>query len=84
MTPLLPSVTWQKHVMEYWWESSTFTAIPPTSASDVMGQHNEIEDITFGVTLKKITKRKQSCKGKDNVSSFLFTFYCTVIYPMSA
>ena len=40
--PLLLSVTWQQNVMEYWWEVSTSTVIPPTSASDVMGQHNEI------------------------------------------
>ena len=37
--PLLPSVTWQQNVTEYWWEGSTSTAIPPTSTSDTMGQH---------------------------------------------
>jgi len=35
--PLLPSVTWQPHIMEYWWESSTPTAVSPTSASDIVG-----------------------------------------------
>ena len=39
---LLPSVTWQQHVMEYWREGSTSTAIPPIAASDVMGQRNKI------------------------------------------
>jgi len=27
---LLPSVIWQKNVMEYWWEGFTSLAIPPT------------------------------------------------------
>jgi len=45
--PLLPSVTWQQHVTEYWWEVSTSTAIPPTSASDVMDQRNKIGGIIF-------------------------------------
>ena len=36
--PLLPSVTQQQHVMEYWWEGSTSAAVPPTSASNVVGQ----------------------------------------------
>ena len=40
--PLLPSVAQQQHVTEYWWEGSTSIAIPPTSASDVVGQHNKI------------------------------------------
>jgi len=37
--------------MEYWWEGSTSAAILPTSASDVMGQHNKIGGITFGAAL---------------------------------
>jgi len=37
--------------MEYWWEGSTSTAIPPTPASDVMHQHNKIGGITFGAAL---------------------------------
>ena len=39
---LLPSVTQQQNRTEYWWEGSTSTAILPTSASDIMGQHNKI------------------------------------------
>ena len=36
-TVYLPlSVTWQQNIMEYWWEDLTSTAIPPTSASDVV------------------------------------------------
>ena len=49
--PLLPSVTQQQKVMKYWWECSTSTAIPPTPASDVVGQHNRIGDIIFGAHL---------------------------------
>ena len=45
--PLLPFVTWQQTVMEYWWEGSAFTAIQPTSASDTIDQHNNIGGITF-------------------------------------
>jgi len=37
--------------MGYWWEGSTSAAIPPTAASDVVGQHNEIGGITFGAAL---------------------------------
>lgn len=31
--PLLPSITWQQHVMDYWWEGSTSTTISSTSTS---------------------------------------------------
>ena len=38
--------------MEYWWEGSTSTAaIPPISASDVTGQRNKTESITFSAAL---------------------------------
>ena len=50
--PLLPSVTWKQNIVEYWWEGATFTAIPPTSAFDVMNQHNKIGGITFGAALE--------------------------------
>ena len=46
--PLLPSVTLQKNVAWYWQKGSTSTAIPPVSASGIMGQHNKIGGITFG------------------------------------
>ena len=46
--PLLPSVTQQQHIAEYWWEDSTSTAIPPSSASEVVGSHNKTGGITFG------------------------------------
>ena len=49
--PLLPSVTWQQNIMEYWWEGSTYPAVTPASVSDVVGQHNKIGGITFGAPL---------------------------------
>jgi len=50
-TPLLSSVARQQNLTEYWREGSTCTAICPTSASDVVGQHNKIAVINFGSTL---------------------------------
>ena len=47
--PLLPSVSWQQN--RTLGEGSTSTAMPPTSISDVVGQHNKIWDITFGAAL---------------------------------
>jgi len=37
--------------MGYWWEGPASTAIPPTSASDVVGQHNKIGGIIYGAAL---------------------------------
>ena len=48
---LLPSVTQQQNVKEYWWEGSFYTVIPPTSASDIVGQDHKIGGITFGTAL---------------------------------
>jgi len=45
---LLPSVTQQQNAMEYWWEGSTCTTMPPTSTSDVVHQQNKIGGIYFG------------------------------------
>ena len=49
--PLLPSVTWQQYIMEYWQDGSTSTAIPPILVSDSMDQQNEIGGITFEAVL---------------------------------
>ena len=49
--PLLPSVTWQQNVTEYWWEPSTSPTIPPTSNSDIVAQHNKVGGITFRANL---------------------------------
>ena len=46
--PLLPSVTQQQNTMGYWWEGSASTAVPPTSASDIVGQHHQAGGIMFG------------------------------------
>ena len=45
--PLQPSVMQHQHVMEYWWEGSASTAIPPTSASEDIGWCYKTEGITF-------------------------------------
>ena len=45
------SVTQQQHVMGHWWEASTSTDIPPTSASDGVGQQHLIGGITFEAVL---------------------------------
>jgi len=47
----LPTIAWQQNLMEYWWEGSVSTAIPPISTSDIMDQPNKIGDITLGVAL---------------------------------
>ena len=47
LPPLLLSVMWQQNVAEYWWEGLTSTAVPSTSASDIMDQHNKIGGISF-------------------------------------
>jgi len=44
--PLLPSVTQQQHVTEYWWEGSASPAISSAS-SDVVRQHNNIVGIAL-------------------------------------
>ena len=49
--PLLPSVTRQQNEMEHMWEGSTSTAIPPTLASEIVSQCNEIGGITFRAAL---------------------------------
>ena len=49
--PLLPSATWQRRVTGCWWEGSASTAIPPTSASDLMAQRNKKGGITFEAAL---------------------------------
>jgi len=41
--------------MGYWWEGSLSTAIPPTSASDIVGQHNKTGGITFRAAIVNYT-----------------------------
>ena len=61
--PLLPALAQQQNVMGYFWEGSVSTAIPPISASDVVGQQNKIGGITFGASLIKailcLTERRR-------------------------
>ena len=49
--PLLLSITQQQHLMEYWWEGSASTAVPPPSASDIVNQYNKIGGTAFGAVL---------------------------------
>ena len=63
--PLLPSVSQQQHVKEYWWEGLTSTAMPPTSVSDVMGQRNKIGGITFGTALYNMYVSGHIEEGED-------------------
>ena len=37
------------NIREYWCEGATSTAIPPTSTSNVVSQHNKIGRIAFGL-----------------------------------
>jgi len=53
-TNVAPNVT-EYYSLEYWWEGSASAALPPTSTSDVMGQHHNIGGITFGATLIYVT-----------------------------
>ena len=51
LLPLLPSVTQQQNVMEYWQEGSASTAVPPPFVSDITGQHNKRGSITLRAAL---------------------------------
>ena len=61
--PLLLSAAEQQNAMEYWWEGSTTVAIPPTSAFDIVGQHNNTRDLTFreALILLDCTKYYNNC-----------------------
>jgi len=48
---ILPFTAQHQNVMEYWQDGSVSTAIPPTSASDVIGWQNKIGGINFSVAL---------------------------------
>jgi len=54
--------------MEYWWEGSSYTAIPPMPASAIMCQHNKIEGTTFRAA---ITDQMNSSQR----ASFFSPFY---------
>ena len=43
----MPYVAWQQTVTEYRQKGSAFTAIPPTSTSDSVDQHNKIGSVNF-------------------------------------
>jgi len=90
--PLLPSVTWQLNVMEYWWKGSTSSATPPTSTSDIVGQRNtnrrhyfwsshcillwEILDYLSTVKLNEIKLR--CVRSIKQLMKNMLTFHCFV------
>jgi len=49
--PLLPSVTQQQNLTEYWQEGSTSIALPQTSDPDITGQNTKTGGIIFGAAL---------------------------------
>lgn len=51
IAPLLRSVIWKQKLIKNLWESSTCTAILPTSSSDIVAQHKKIRSTTFGASL---------------------------------
>ena len=82
--PLLPSVTWQQHIMEYWWEGATSTAIPPVSVSDTLGQDHKIGDITFRTAL--VEKKGPQCNQALHIGNvtgkarFIIVFLYFIFY----
>ena len=62
----------QQHVIEYWWEGSAPTAIPPTSASDVMGQHHKIGGTTFREALIRYIMQFMYINSKSYVNFNVF------------
>jgi len=43
--------------MEYWLEGTASTAIPPTSAPDVVGQYSEVGGIIFQSSLHNCQRK---------------------------
>jgi len=63
--PLLPSVTQKQNVMEYWWESSSSTAIPPTSDSEDVDQDNKRRSIAFQTAFLDVRQGVKKSKGNS-------------------
>jgi len=66
-SPLLPSVTQQQNVMEYWREGSASTVILSTSTSDVVGQFRKIESIAFEAALVYVWCYRHVCKKAKHI-----------------
>jgi len=62
-------------MMEYWWEGSASPAIPPASASDIIGQNHKIEGITFSATLAE-TELPVTCFDYVKSCSIALTDHC--------
>ena len=62
--PLLLPVTRQQNMMGYWWEGSASIVIPPTSASDIVGQHHKtggcLEQPSYFLNCNELNHAKQN------------------------
>jgi len=78
-TLLLPSVAWQHSGAEYRLEGSTSTDVPPISPSDIVGQHNIINGIAFGVAfvVHRIAWRRTPVKARICTSNLELTLAYT-------
>jgi len=56
--------------MEYWRGGSTSTAIPPTSTSDIAGQRNQIEGVTFRAAFMACRNKNEDINGTGMQCSF--------------
>ena len=71
--------------MEYWWKGSTSTAIPQTSASDIVDQYNKTGDITFAAALVDIKEKGCPCfitpgaAVQSHTHTDTYTCACTVL-----
>ena len=75
--PLLPFVSQQQNVLEYWWEGSASPTTPPTFPSNVVGWHNEIGGIIFG-TVPLECMWSNICKIEDVLIVDLFFWYLII------
>jgi len=60
--PLVPSVTWQQYLWEYWWKGSPCTAIPLAFTPDVVGQHHKTGNFPSGATFVKFIIYMVQCQ----------------------
>jgi len=51
--------------MEYWWESSSSTAIPPTSDSEDVDQDNKRRSIAFQTAFLDVRQGVKKSKGNS-------------------
>ena len=76
LTSMLPSVEQQWNVTDNWQESSTPTAIPSVSASDIVGQYNKMGGITFGAALLHL----KNAPKDDAIINCKYTHFVTWLF----